>query len=71
MAQITESQRQFSKESSPKDLRVPHSDWLANLIIASQLVVHASDVITVTHVRWAASAVLFFLESIQVRFVTM
>jgi hypothetical protein len=44
------------------------SDWLSNLISTSRLVVNTGQVIGVSHVRWAASAVLFFLESLQVSF---
>lgn len=69
MARIAEDQHHPAGGISNDDLRnVSESDWLSNLIATSKLVVTAGDLIAVPHVRWAASAVLFFLESIQVRF---
>lgn len=69
MALITEDKFHQVGETSNEDFKkVSGSDWLSNLIATSKLVITAGDVIAIPHVRWAASAVLFLLESIQVCF---
>lgn len=69
MARITGDQCHPARDIADDDLKeASESDWLSNLIAASKLVVTAGDLIAIPHVRWAASAVLFFLESIQVSF---